>query len=104
MRINLEYKQPPAKEGEKQLTNQELSEHYISLALADVHKDGLESQQRRIYGRIQRKLTEAIEKSEDDIELEEAEKDMLKKAFRTAKFPPFLAKYVVILEDEIESL
>ena len=104
MRINLEYNQPAPKEGETQLSNQELSEHYISLAVTNVHKEGLEGQERRIYGRIQRKLTDAIEGKVDTIELEEAEKDMLKKSFRTAKFPAFLSKYIVILEDEIESL
>lgn len=66
------------------------------------HRDGLEGQLRRVFGRIQRKCDEAIEKDYDALELEDAEFDLIQDCFDEAKFPAVLSKYINVLEEEIE--
>jgi hypothetical protein len=68
----------------------------------DTHAQGIEGQQRRVFARIQRKLDEAIENKTSEIELEEAEKDLLRKSFRDCKVPAQIAKLFVVLEDEVD--
>lgn len=100
MRINLEYNQPK----ETTLSNAELTFDYITHAINKRHEKGLNSSQRRLWGRIQRKFDDAIEQKFDEVELEEAEIDFIKEAFRDVVFPASLAKFVVVLEDEIAKL
>lgn len=100
MKISLNYNQP---EGSKN-TNSELTSDYINFAINSVHKDGVEGQLKRVVGRIQRKLDQAIEDKEDEVQLEEAEKDLIQKCFEKVKVPPQLIKYWIVLEDEIEKL
>lgn len=57
---------------------------------------------RRIFARVQRKLDDAIESKSDEIELEKAEQDLLKKSFNECKVPAGIAKFFVVLEEEIE--
>lgn len=104
MKINLDYKISKEDSKTNNLSPQELTEHYIGLAVNHKYKDGIEGSLRRMWGRIQRKLDEGIEKKLDEITLEEGEVDFISKAFDGAKFPPFLSKYVQILEDEIDKL
>ncbi len=87
-----------------EFSNQEITFNYIQIAVADKYKQGLEGQKRRIFSRIQNKFDAAIENKEESIELESAEEDFIKDAFRDAKFPPLLARYVVMLEDEVDKL
>lgn len=101
MKINLEY---GAVGGEPELSNSELTLNYVGFAVSQTYKDGLDGQLRRIWGRIQRKFDEAIEAKTDVIELEEAEKDFILKSFKDVKFPSGLAKFIVILEEEINML
>jgi hypothetical protein len=100
--INLDYQTPPAAEGDIRKTNSELTENYILHAVNDTHPKGLEGQLRRVFARLQRKLDEAIDSGTDTIELEKAEQDLLRKSFNECKVTPALAKYFVVLEDEIE--
>ena len=88
-------------EGQKQLSNIELTANYIQFAVDSKYKDGLNGQIRRMYGRIQRKLDEAIEKETKKIELEDGEFEFLQDAVRDSKFPTGLAKFVAVLEDEL---
>ena len=104
MLINIDYKQPISKQGELRLSNSEITQNYIQYAVLQTYKDGLEGQLRRILGRIQRKLDEAIENKKDEIELEQAEIDFIKKSFKDIKTPVELSKYFVLLEDEVEKL
>lgn len=97
MKINLDYKQ---KEG-SEMSNQELTFDYITFAVNQKHKDGLSGSERRMFGRIQRKFDEAVEKLTNTVDLEMSEMDFIRDAFRDAKFPPQLAKYVTVLEDEL---
>ncbi len=105
MKINLDYKTKvdPANK-EKVLSNQELTFDYIAYAVNTKYEKGLEGQLRRVWGRIQRKFDDVILANGSEIELEDAEKTFIKKAFDEAKFPPQIAKYISILEEEIEKL
>lgn len=100
LKVLLDYKAPESKNGE--LRGVPLTADYINFAVGSAHPQGLEGQQRRIYGRIQRKLDDAIESSAEEIELENAESDFLRKAFESCKVPAAISKYFVVLEDAIE--
>jgi len=102
MNINIDYKRTD--DATKDTANADLSINYITYAVEQKYKDGLSGSLRRLYGRIQRKLDDALESNSYDIDLEEAEKDFLKDAFRDAKFPSGTSKYVILLEDEINKL
>lgn len=101
LNINLDYK-TPASNGQAQLSNRELTANYIDAAVGSSHSQGLEGQMRRIFGRVQRKIDEAIESGKDEIELEKAEQDFLRKSFSECKIPAQLVKYFVVLEEEVE--
>lgn len=107
MKVNIDYKRKDEVNNDPEAISQrELTADYINYACQLVYKDGLEGGKRRIFARICRKLDECIEQNGEEIELEEAEKDFLKKMFADDKFKPSpaTAKFIVILEDEIESL
>lgn len=101
MKLSLDYNRP---KSEGQVSDAELSVDYISYAVSQKYPQGLEGQLRRVWGRIQRKFDKAIEYKADEIELEEAEKDFIIKAFNECKYPANTAKYVDTLEIEIDTL
>jgi hypothetical protein len=84
--------------------NAELSNNYIETAVLLTNKDGLDSQFRRLWVKIQSKIQTALNAKEYVIELEQGEYDFIKKAIVDAKFNPTLARYVVALEDAILSV
>lgn len=102
LRVLLDYNAPESQNGDDAVRGAALTADYINHAVTNAHQQGLEGQQRRIYSRIQRKLDGAIENSDEDIELEQAECDFLRKAFEACKVPAVIAKYFVVLEDAIE--
>ena len=85
-------------------TNLDLSINYIQFAVANAHSGGLGEQQRRIWGRIERKLDKLEDESSEInlLELEQAEVDFLKKSFELAKVPSKLSKYFVVLEEAFQ--
>lgn len=79
----------------------------IAYAMESAYKEGFDGKgiQRRTYARIQRKIDKALEDEEiTNIELEESEVDLIKKAIDQAKFPPAWSKFVVLLEDALEAM
>lgn len=102
MNININYDRKSSED--KEVSNQELTYGYVTYATNTKYKDGLEGQKRRIWGRIQRKFDEAVDKDKSSLELETAEIDFIKDVFKDAKFPPQIAKFVVLLEDEVDAL
>jgi len=107
MKVNIDYKRSEkVNNSPDSISYQEMTADYINYACQAVYKDGLDGSKRRIFARISRKLDECIEQKGEEIELEEAEKDFLKKMFSDDKFKPnpAFAKYIIILEDEIASL
>lgn len=85
------------------LSDREMTVDYITFATNQAFPEGLDGQKRRVFGRIDRKLQNALKEQLDEIELEEAEKDFLKEVFlrKDPKFRADLARFVIILEDEI---
>lgn len=100
LQIDLDYRRPADMAEAK--PNSEITENYIGAAVQSAYPQGLEGQLRRIYGRLQRKLDSAIEQEESAIELEEAEKDFLRKVIDKCTIPANVAKYFLVLEEEIE--
>ena len=88
---------PEITEGEQ---NSDITFDYITYAVDKKYPEGLDGQMRRIYGRIVKKLEDAIEKKTYKVVFEEAEKDFIKKAFNEAKYPVKVAKHVNVFEDE----
>lgn len=97
MKIALPYGQ----KEEAKLTDSELTLDYITHAVNQKFDKGISGSQRRMFGRIQRKFDFAIENGDTEISFEESEMDFIKDAFKDVKFPPALAKYVLVLEEEL---
>lgn len=83
---------------------QALMRNYIQYAAGQSYPQGLEGGKRRIFGRIQRKLDDAIDADSAYIALEEAEKDLVKELWNKTNFPSAEAKYVNVAEEEIFAL
>lgn len=62
----------------------------------------LSGSQGRVWGRIQRKIEEAMDKESKTIALETAEVEFLKKAFENAKFPIAWFKWSILVEDALD--
>lgn len=124
LKINIDYqrKEPPVKkpvklgtgeeidnepEPQEEWTNQLMTQMYINYAVNKIYPNGLKGgSNRRMLGRIQRKLEEAVEAKGEDIELNEYEIKFLKDVFNKEEleFPTYDAKFVTLLEDEIAKL
>lgn len=102
MKVNINYGRTP--EMEAQSTNQSLTRDYIEFQVQSAYPNMEGKEKVRTYGRIQRKLDEAVEKNSEEIVLEEAEKDMIKDCFKNPKFPAQISKYAVKLLDVVDSL
>jgi hypothetical protein len=89
----------------KWTSDAELTENYIAMAVQTKYPQGLKGQLRRVYGRIQRKMDSAIKEGADEIDLEVAEKDFLRKIFQDEELaiPANVSHLFTVLEDEIES-
>lgn len=104
-KINLDYKRKDPKPGEEKdyLSNSELTQNYIEFAARSKYEKGLEGQLRRCFGRIQRKLDDAVDNKHDEVELEDAEIDFIVGIFdNKVLMPTALAKYLSVLEDEVD--
>lgn len=114
LNIKLDYKvHIPKDMGEEERAKmpkpQELTIEYISQAVSQKYDSkeggkGMEGQLRRMWGRVQRKFDAAIEADASTVDLETAEIDLIKKSFAEAKFRSLIAKYVQVLEDELDSI
>lgn len=102
LNLNLNYQFPAATNGDRRLSNQETTVSYLEGAVLSAHPQGIEGQQRRIWGRIQRALDYALDQDATEIEIEQAGLDFLKKTMKECKINPSLSKYFVVLEDEVE--
>ena len=86
--------------------NAELTSNYIETAVMMAHRDGLNSQFRRLWVKTQSKIKTAISLKDYEVEFEDGEFNFIKDAFASdnCKFNSHLAHYVVALEDEILSV
>jgi len=106
LKLNLDYKlNPPDGKKVTDKDNAEVSKGYIEYAVSAFHREGLDSQFRRVYAKIQQKIDSAIEDEKYEIDLDQGEFNLIKLAFDSdkVKFQASLAKYVLVLEDEILS-
>jgi hypothetical protein len=101
LKIDLDYGRKP--EAIAEVNNAELTADYIQFAVNKKHEH-LTGSQTRMFARIQRKLDAAIAESKDSVELEISEAEFIRDAFKDAKVPPALAKYFVVLMDEVDNL
>ncbi len=105
MRVKLNYNQPPQVAGQpKNPTPQFLTMSYIQYAVHQKYPT-IKGQLMRVWGRIQTKLQEAIEKDLETIELETTEIEFLQKCVTDeTPFPSEIARFVMVLQDEIDTL
>lgn len=105
MRVKLDYKQPPPVVGQpKNPTSQQLTSMYVQYAVRKKYPE-LKGQLMRLWGRLQRKFDEAVDEDLETIELETSEKEFIQKCFSgEVGFPAEIAKFVMILQDEIDQL
>lgn len=103
MKINFDLKLSKQENPEKQ-SEQEIAYNWVQYAVAKKYEKGLKGQLLRVFGRLQRKFEEAIEKGDQTIELEEVEKDLLKKSFSDdVEFPATSSKIISEIMAEVES-
>lgn len=100
--FNIDYNRN--EEDVKKLANVNLTHDYISYAIEKHFKDGLEGQMRRIVARLQRKLDDALDTKPHKAKLEQAEIDIIKKAFEKVLVPTNIVKYFVVLEEIVDNL
>jgi len=74
---------------------------YLEGGVNLVNAKGLDGEKRRIFGRTQRKLDEALENKKNEVELEDAEFDLLNDCFKKATFDALLSKHLLVLEEEM---
>lgn len=109
--LNVDFKLDAKKEDgtdytevEVRKANAELANNYIETAVLMANRDGLDSQFRRIWVKINLKIQTALNTGDYEVEFEQGEFDFIKRAVTEAKFSPTIAKYVVALEDAILSV
>lgn len=102
-KINLDYG-IKYNEEEKTLTNSEVTENYIKWGVNTKYPDGLSGSLRRIIGRLYRKISDAIENDENEVDLEHAEFEIIERIIEDGKFPGNAAAYLLTLEDEVEKV
>ncbi len=78
-----------------------MTANYLEFIAITSHKEGMKGQVNRIWGRLQRKIADAVHEKKKEIQIEEAEKDFVIKAIADATYDPKLSKYFIIFEDEV---
>jgi len=109
LNLNIDYKFPVEEKSTKkdiENANAELTRDYIAFAITSSYAKGLSSQFRRLYVKIQSKIDTALNTKDYVIELEDGEFNFIKEAFSSddCKVNATIAKYFVVLEDEILSI
>ena len=98
--LGLSEKENPEKQSE-----QEITYNWVLYAVGKKHAQGLKGQLLRVFGRLQCKFEEAIDNKSDEIELEEVEKDLIKKSFcDETEFPPYASKIISVIMQEVDNL
>ena len=82
-------------------TNQELFRNYMTFGVNSGHKEGLKSDDRRLWDNIMNKFDNAIENKEDTIDLNAIQIVFLKKSFEKASIPVNEIKLFSVVENEI---
>lgn len=106
MKLSVDYKKSPAKDGEVKEADIETTQNVISFAISKTNPDGFDGNGplRRMYGRLQRKMEAAVESGANEFDIETAEVEMVLKALRDAHMPIGWSKFVSALEDALHEL
>lgn len=95
------------KQNPDKASSQEVVFNWVRYAVGQKHKEGLQGGMLRTWGRLQRKFEKAVADKDATLELEDAEKDLIKKAFddgEKVKFPIDAAKVVMVIQDAVDNL
>lgn len=103
LKINLAYKIKLAPD-EKPVSNQEVTQNYLFIAVTSKYPNGLDGTYRRMFGKIMSKMDDAITSGAEEIDIESSELDLIKNAMRDSKFPAPMAYNANLLEDTIEQI
>lgn len=105
-KINIPYnrKNAEVKEGEKVLSNSELTDNYINFAIRAKYPKGANGLELRAVGRIQDKLVDAIDNNDDYVVFDDSEVEILKDVLvkKEIDFPTEIARHVVKFLDAFE--
>jgi hypothetical protein len=101
LRVNLDYNMDTST-PQGQRTNWEVTENYLTYAVQNTHKDGLQGQMRRTFARLQAKIDRAADIRAEEIQLAVDERDLLRKSFADCLLPAAESKYFLLLETEVE--
>ena len=82
-------------------TNQELFRNYVSFGVGSAHKEGLKSDDRRLFDNIMNKFDDAIETKQDFVDLNAVQIVFLKNSFDKATIPVNEVKLFSIVEGEV---
>lgn len=85
-------------------SNQEIFRNIVSMAVNLSHKDGLNSDKRRLYDKIMNKMDESIDSKKDDVDFNATEIVFLEESFNKAVVPVSEVKMFSIVEEEILKL
>lgn len=95
------------KQNPEKIEPQQIVYNWITYAIGQKHKEGLQGGMLRTWGRLQRKFDKAVEDKDTSVELESAELDLIRKAFNDGekvKFPIDAARVVMVIQEEIDNL
>ena len=90
------------REGQEKISVQEVFLNYLMNCIHSKYPNGLDGSYRRTFGRLQNKFDEAIEKDLKNIEIENAELDLIKNAFQDGKLPVMFSQNAMLMEKAIE--
>lgn len=96
LKIDLNYKL-----GNENITKQEATYNLVLMAINAKNPQGLQGQARRIFGRLQAKLDEAIIAKAKDIDIEMAELELITKSIDEASLPVAQASNYFLIEEAI---
>jgi len=102
LNLNLPYKR--SQEATAQSSNVDFTALLIGLAVESANEKGLEGKSRRVFGRLQRKLDAAIDASQESVEVEDAELDLINDSLKRARFLARQSKHVLLIEEELERI
>lgn len=110
MKLSVDYKHKdlsPEKiaEGKEKEKNIVTTTTIIEVAMAKAHPEGFDGNgpMRRMWGRLLKKFDTAVEADINELDLEDAEVDLIKKALLSAKLPLQWSNMITMLEEALES-
>lgn len=106
MKLTVDYKKNEPKKGEEIESDIDTTVNLISYCVSKAYPDGFDGNGplRRMYGRLQRKMEDAVESQTNELDLESAELDLVIKALKDAQTPIGWSKYMGALEDALHEL